>query len=255
MQNSVVIDCFQENPEIHRKGYAIVAIDVIRATTTAITAVASGRRCFPVPSLEAAKLIRKELTNPLLAGEVGGYLLEGFEANNSPAEIAMRTDIERPLVLLSSSGTKLIHAARESDFTYLACFRNHSTISQHLIDHHPKVALIGAGTRGEFREEDQICCAWIARQLIAAGYEAENARTTQIVDVWGAAPEDACLCSTSAEYLRRSGQTRDLDFTLSHINDLPFVYMMKDNQVVSLTDRGRGEAQLSMTDLTHEYQY
>jgi len=72
MRNSVVIDCFQENPEIHREGYAIVAIDVIRATTTAVTAVASGRRCFPVPSVEAAKLLKSKLTNPLLAGEVGG---------------------------------------------------------------------------------------------------------------------------------------------------------------------------------------
>ncbi|MGD0907615.1 MAG: 2-phosphosulfolactate phosphatase [Candidatus Acidiferrales bacterium] len=255
MRNSVVIDCFQENPAIHRDGYAIVAIDVIRATTTAITAVALGRRCFPVPSVEVAKRLQTRLTNPLLAGEVGGYVLEGFEANNSPAEIAMRRDIERPLVLISSSGTKLIHAARKSDFTYLASFRNHSTLSQHLIDRHSKVALIGAGTRGEFREEDQICCAWIARQLIAEGYEPENARTTQIVDVWGAAPEDACLCSQSAEYLRRSGQTRDLDFTLSHIDDLPFVYMMKDDEVVSLTDRGRGEIQPSLNDLTHEYQY
>lgn len=255
MRNSVVIDCFQENPEIRREGYAIVAIDVIRATTTAVTAVASGRRCFPVPSVEAAKLMKSKLTNPLLAGEVGGYMLEDFEVNNSPAEIAMRTDIERPLILLSSAGTKLIHAARESNFTYLACFRNYSTLAQHLIDRYSKVVLIGAGTRGEFREEDQICCAWIARQLIGAGYEPENARTTQIVDVWGAAPEDACLCSKSAEYLRRSGQTRDLDFTLSHINDLPFVYMMKDNEVVSLTDRGRGETQPSLADLTHEYQY
>jgi len=56
-------------------------------------------------------------------------MLEDFEVNNSPAEIAMRTDIERPLVLLSSAGTKLIHAARENDVTYLACFRNYSTLS------------------------------------------------------------------------------------------------------------------------------
>jgi len=253
MRNSVVIDCFQENPKVHREGYAIVAIDVIRATTTAITAVASGRRCFPVPSVEAAKLLQRNLTNPLLAGEVGGYMLEDFEVNNSPAEISTRTDIERPLILLSSAGTKLIHAARESDVTYLACFRNFSTLAQHLIDRHSKVALIGAGTRGEFREEDQICCAWIARLLIAAGYEPENSRTTQIVDIWGAAPEDACLCSKSAEYLNRSGQTRDLDFTLKHVDDLPFVYMMKDDEVVAVTDSGKGETPL--TDLTHAYHY
>jgi 2-phosphosulfolactate phosphatase len=234
MRNRVVIDCYQENPEFRYDGYALVAIDVIRATTTAITAVASGRRCFPVPTEDAAKQVKRKLPNPLLAGEVAGKLPDDFEVNNSPAEMAMRMDTERPLVLLSSSGTKLIHAARESDFTYLACFRNHSTIAQHLIDHHSHVALVGAGTRGEFREEDQICCAWIARELIAAGFEPDNERTSSIVNQWGTAAADACLCSRSAEYLLKSGQTLDLDFTLEHVNDLPYVYRMRDGEVVAI---------------------
>jgi 2-phosphosulfolactate phosphatase len=231
LQNSVVIDCFQESPKICRPGYAVVAIDVIRATTTAITAVAAGRRCFPVPSPEAAYLLQRQLPNCLLAGEVSGDIPQGFESNNSPAEIAVREDVHRPLILLSSSGTKLIHAARECDFVYLACFRNFASFAQHLVDRHPKVALIGAGTRGEFREEDQICCAWIARELIDAGYQPEDQRTSSIVDRWRTASADACLCSKSVDYLRRSGQTRDLDFTLEHVDDLPRVFMMRDGEV------------------------
>jgi phosphosulfolactate phosphohydrolase-like enzyme len=34
--------------------WTVVGVDVIRATTTAVTAVAAGRRCFPVASLEEA---------------------------------------------------------------------------------------------------------------------------------------------------------------------------------------------------------
>jgi 2-phosphosulfolactate phosphatase len=234
MRNRVVIDCYQENPEFRYDGYAIVAIDVIRATTTAITAVATGRRCFPVPTEEAAKLVKRKHNNALLAGEVAGKLPDEFEVNNSPAELSMRMDTQRPLVLLSSSGTKLIHATRESDFTYLSCFRNHAITAQHLIDHHSHVALIGAGTRGEFREEDQICCAWIARELIDAGFEPDNERTASIVEKWRTATVDACLVSRSAEYLLKSGQTLDLDFTLEHVNDLPHVYRMRDGEVIAL---------------------
>jgi 2-phosphosulfolactate phosphatase len=244
LRNSVVIDCFQENPDICRHDYAVVAIDVIRATTTAITAVAAGRRCFPVPSVEAALLLQRQLPNSFLAGEVSGDLPQGFEVNNSPAEISARQDIHRPLILLSSAGTKLIHAARECDFAYLACFRNFASVSQHLVDRHPKVALIGAGTRGEFREEDQICCAWIARELIDLGYEPENERTASIVDLWGTAPAEACLCSKSVAYLRRSGQTRDLDFTLQHVNDLPHVFLMRDGEVVVASVAAAAECRL-----------
>jgi 2-phosphosulfolactate phosphatase len=158
-------------------------------------------------------------------------------------------DIERPLVLLSSSGTKLIHATRESEFTYLACFRNYLTSSQYLIEHHSQVALIGAGTRGEFREEDQICCAWIARELIAAGYEPENERTSTIVERWGTAAAEASLCSRSAEYLRKSGQTPDLDFTLEHVNDLPLVFLMRNGEVVTVPEDSKLEMQLSLTGM------
>jgi 2-phosphosulfolactate phosphatase len=251
MRNKVVIDCFQENPEFRegREAHAIVAIDVIRATTTAITAVATGRRCFPVPTVEAARLVRKGLPYSLLAGEVAGDTPEDFEVNNSPAEIATRLDVDRPLVLLSSSGTKLIHAARENEFTYLSCFRNYAALSQYLIEHHSSVALIGAGTRGEFREEDQICCAWIARELIDAGYEPENDRTAAIAERWGMAPADACLCSRSAEYLQKSGQILDLDYTLEHVNDLPHVFRMKDGEVVTVSNGHKLEMQLSLPAL------
>lgn len=242
MRNKVVIRCFQENAEIYREGYAVVAIDVIRATTTAITAVAAGRRCFPAPSMEAALLLQRQIPNSLLAGEVSGEIPQEFELNNSPAEMSARQDLHRPVILLSSSGTKLIHAARECDFAYLACFRNFAAVSEHVVDRHARVALVGAGTRGEFREEDQICCAWIARELIDAGYEAEDARTASIVERWGAAPVEACLCSKSVDYLRRSGQTRDLDFTLEHVSDLPHAFVMKDGEVVMASALQRQDA-------------
>ena len=250
MRNSVVIKCFQEDFDLCQNRYATVAVDVIRATTTAITAVAAGRRCFPVPSVEAARLVQRELANPLMAGEVAGHMPEGFEVNNSPAEIAMRKDFDRPLILLSSSGTKLIHAARESEFGYLACFRNHSSISRYLINHHPKVALIGAGTRGEFREEDQICCAWIASELINAGYQPENNRTSQIVERWGTAPAEACLCSKSADYLRASGQSKDLDFTLEHVNDLQLVLTIRNGEVIKMSNGGKSETHFRLPGLT-----
>src|SRR5215471_16194232 len=108
MRKTVVIDCFPESVKIYHNGYAIVAVDVIRATTTAVTCVALGRKCFPVSSLEQAVPLAARLTNPLLVGELGGSMPYGFDLNNSPAELAIRTDIHRPMLLLSTSGTRLI---------------------------------------------------------------------------------------------------------------------------------------------------
>src|SRR6266853_3166714 len=114
MRKTVVIDCFPESVETYRNGYAIVAVDVIRATTTAVTAVALGRRVYPVPSLEEAVPLAAKLPNPLLVGELGGSMPYGFDLNNSPADLESRTDNHRPMLLLSTSGTKLICGAASS---------------------------------------------------------------------------------------------------------------------------------------------
>ena len=235
MRKTVVIDCFPESVQNYKNGYAIVAIDVIRATTTAVTGVALGRRCFPAPTLEAAVPLAARLRNPLLVGELGGRMPYGFDINNSPVELEARTDIHRPMLLLSTSGTRLICAAAAGQVMYVACLRNYSAQIAYLVAHHPAVAVIGAGSRGAFRAEDQLCCAWIAAGLLAAGYEPQNERTLALVEWWATMPLDAIVDGASAKYLRNTGQSGDLEFILTHVDDLDAVYRFERGHVVQLT--------------------
>lgn len=231
MRKSVVIDCFPESVRKYRIGYAIVAVDVIRATTSAITVAALGGRCFVAASVDEAFRLRSKLRDPLLAGEIGGDLVQGFDVNNSPVELASRTTAGKPVVLLSSSGTKLIHEAKACDVVYLSCFRNYSYTASDLLNRYARVAVIGAGSRGEFRREDQMCCAWIARDLAAAGYVLEDGRTVDLINRWSREGPEAARWGKSADYLRRSGQTSDLEFVLAHINDLCAAYVMKGSEL------------------------
>ena len=232
MSMTVAIDCYFSESGMCDHGQAVVAMDVIRATTTAITAVATGRRCFPVTSTEEGFHLSRHLDNPLLAGELGGIKPEGFELNNSPAEVAARQDVSRPLILLSTSGTKLLWSSRGADAVYLACFRNAMAVGDYLTNLYESITIIGAGTLGEFREEDQICAAWVAARLIDQGYSPANRRTAQIVDRWRDAPASACLSGNSAAYLRRSRQEADLDFVVSHVNDLEETFMFQHGEVI-----------------------
>lgn len=235
MTKSVVIEWLPESIGRYRRGWAIVAVDVIRATTTAVTAAASGRRCFPAPTAEAALSIARRLRNPILAGDSTAAGCAVFEMENSPAQIAGRGDIDRPLVLVSSSGTKIIHAAMGSEAVYLGCFRNHSAVVNHLAGRHARIAVFGAGKRSEFREEDQICCAWIASALMRNGYRSEDQRTGAIVSRWRDASPNACLCSRSVAFLRRTNQLHDLDFILAHIDDVQAVFEVRAGEVKKAT--------------------
>jgi 2-phosphosulfolactate phosphatase len=239
MTKVVVIDCLAESVQRYRTGWAIVVVDVIRATTTAVTAAAAGRRCFPAPTVEAALALAEQFHDPLLAGEASGSKPASFEMDNSPAELAGRSDTQRPLVLVSSSGTRVIHEAVGCEAVYLGCFRSYSLLAAHLACSHDRVAVIGAGTKGEFREEDQICCAWIAAALISRGYRPGSAQTTHVVERWGDAPASACLCSRSVDFLRRTGQLRDLEFIMGHIDDLCEVFAMRDGEVKAIQTPAR----------------
>jgi 2-phosphosulfolactate phosphatase len=234
MKKTVVINCFPESARLYRHGYAVVAIDVIRATTTAVAVAVRGGRCFPVPTLAAAQALAGRLENPLLVGEVHGVQPDGFDLNNSPVEVALHQDYSRPVVLLSSSGTKLIHEAAGCEAVYLACFRNHSAVAAYLAGRYARIALLGAGTRGQFREEDQMCCAWMAAQLMRAGYQAEDKLTEEVARRWTGAPAVECLVSESAQYLKRSGQLKDLEFVLDHVDDLDAVVKVVGGEAMLL---------------------
>jgi 2-phosphosulfolactate phosphatase len=212
---------------------ALVAVDVIRATTTAITAISMGRKCHLAPTLAAALETASRLPNRLLAGELRGDRPAGFDLTNSPAELATRSDVSRPLVLLSSTGTRLMYEIR-NNCAYIACFRNLSATIDCLARNHDAVTLIGAGTQGEFREEDQMCCAWLAEGLMELGFAPTDEMTLQLVERWRKAPYDAFLISRSVAYLERSGQLRDLDFILRHFDDLDVASRVTADEATAL---------------------
>ncbi|HMK43295.1 MAG TPA: 2-phosphosulfolactate phosphatase [Dissulfurispiraceae bacterium] len=237
MGGKVVIDCFPESAARYRYGYAAVVIDVIRATTTATTAVALGRRVFPVQTTDEAFVLAETLSNPLLAGELGGNMPYGFEITNSPAQIAQRNDIDRPMILLSTSGTQLLlnTAGAGNEAVYTACFRNLTAIAKYIAARHKRVAILGAGTRGQFRREDQMGCAWLAERLVQMGFEPESAQTEEYIGHWkGVSPEEV-RGGRSAAYLTKTEQTADLEFVLGHFDDLAIVPTLINRELVAVS--------------------
>jgi 2-phosphosulfolactate phosphatase len=227
----VTIGCFHEHlPPVARES-AVVAIDVIRATTTAITAVAAGHRLYPAGSMEAAVRLAADLERPILAGELGGLQPYGFDMQNSPCEMQDLNSPARPIILLSTSGTRLMAEAADRGICHPACLRNARAQAQHLLRAGADAVILGADSRGEFRDEDRLCAARIARVLVDAGYDAGDRLTSEVLERWGDAPDDAFMQGRSARYLRETAQEHDLEFVLEHIDDLSDVYAVRDAEV------------------------
>ena len=227
----VAIDCFHEHLAPVAADTAIVAVDVIRATTTAVTAAAIGWRVYPAGSIEASVRLAADLDRPILAGELGGVQPYGFDVQNSPTQMAELEESARPIILLSTSGTRLIAEAVRHGVTYACCLRNADAQAAYLAQQGRDVRILGADSRGEFREEDQLCAARIGRALAQAGYVLADRLTEDVIERFGEAGDDAFLEGASARYLRDTGQERDLAFVLEHVNDLDAVFVVDQGEV------------------------
>jgi 2-phosphosulfolactate phosphatase len=231
---TVAIGCFHEHLPPVAQECTVVAIDVIRASTTAITAVAAAKRLYPAGTIEAAVRLAADLDRPILAGELGGVQPYGFDMQNSPSEMQQLDESSRPIILLSTSGTRLMMEAANGGECHVSCLRNASAQAARLAQAGRDVLILGADSRGEFREEDQLCAGRIARALVEAGYAVADRLSNEVLERWGDAPDDAFLDGRSARYLRETAQQHDLDFVLEHIDDLSSTYAIDQGEVRAL---------------------
>ena len=228
---AVAIGCFHEHLDPVPETTSIVAVDVIRATTTAITAAARGRRLYPAGSIEASVRLAADLDRPILAGELGGVQPYGFDLQNSPTQVAELEDSPRPIILLSTSGTRLIAEASRHGETFVCCLRNTDAQAAHLSGAARDVLILGADSRGEFREEDQLCAARVAGRIMQDGYQLADRQTEKVLERFADAPDDAFIDGRSAQYLRDTGQERDLAFVLEHVCDIDGVFRVEQGEV------------------------
>ena len=228
----VAIDCLSTSSKSYGQHDAAVVIDVIRSTTVATTVVETGRRCFFASNVDDALLIANKLDHPLLMGEIGGNMPYGFDLKNSPIDIQMYGEKNRPVVLVSTSGMPLLASLSGRVSLFVACLRNFNATINHLANKYAQIDVLAAPTRGEFREEDKLCCSWIASGLIEMGYEPADKKTKQIIEEMKDQTVKVCTQGNSAKYLRETNQENDLDFIVTHINDFNFPLVVKGNEIV-----------------------
>ena len=91
--------------------FIIVVIDVLRATSTIVTALYLGASSvIPVTSVKEAKKVQKNLhiENSLLCGEENIQKIEGFDLGNSPLEYEKEFIKNKIIIFKTSNGTKVL---------------------------------------------------------------------------------------------------------------------------------------------------
>lgn len=141
------------------RGADAVVIDVLRATTTIVHALAAGCvAVHPCVEIDEAKSFAETLPKrkTILAGERGGKPIKGFDLGNSPREFTAKKCKGKILVFTTTNGTQAIARALEAERLLLAGFVNFSAVCEHLCHGTRPVHIVCAGLNGMPAIEDTL---------------------------------------------------------------------------------------------------
>lgn len=141
------------------KGGLAVVIDVLRASTTMVCALAAGCTAIrPCADMEEARALADSMPagRVLLGGERGGLKPEGFDLGNSPSEYTGAICRGTTLVLTTTNGTQALIRAAEADRTLVAAFLNYSAVCEACCQDRRPLHILCAGTDGEPTLEDTL---------------------------------------------------------------------------------------------------
>ncbi len=145
---------------------ACAVIDVIRATSTIVTALANGADGVQ-PVADAADAFALKALHPeaLLAGERGGVPLAGFDLGNSPEDFTRERIGGRRILLTTTNGTQALEACRGARAVIAASLLNLNAVAEKLKSLGPPWIIVCAGHEGGFGVDDAIVAGALAEAL------------------------------------------------------------------------------------------
>ena len=191
-------DCFHGMQPAVTAGGVVVVIDVLRASTTIVTALANGAigvrtERTAEAARAAAEAAGRSRGECLLGGERGGLRIEGFDLGNSPREYSRDRVAGRRIVTTTTNGTAAVAACPDAEAILIGCLLNCQAVAvwaralARAGRWRPRpVHLVCAGTDGEPTEEDVLGAGAILHAI-------------RLLGIREGAGSDSMTCDASAD--------------------------------------------------------
>ena len=147
------------------KDTTCVVFDVLRATSSIVTALANGaEKIIPVQEISEAVVIRRGQPDVLLAGERDGVRIRAdlsggvdFDFGNSPREFTREKVAGKTIVMTTTNGTRALRAASQSRLALVGSFLNLQATADFISKIQPsELLLICSGTYEGAALEDSL---------------------------------------------------------------------------------------------------
>ena len=226
-------------------GRTAVVIDVLRATTTIVHALAAGASAVAVcGEVDEARQLAASIPGSVLGGERGGRAIDGFHLGNSPAEYTRQSAFGKTVVFTTTNGTRAMSRCIGARRVLLGAFVNFSAVCRELSAEFAGplgrgIALVCAGTDGEVTREDTLLAGAIVDDLVRthAAQLVLNDQAEIAADAWRACRQDLGGHDPLARALRHSRGGRNL-IELGMENDIAIAAAIDKFDLAPLLDLG-----------------
>ncbi len=147
----------------------VVVIDVLRASTTVITALNNGaREIIPVNTIESAVKVSGNLFGDVVlrGGERNGKMIEGFNLGNSPFEYTAESVKGKSIIFYTTNGAPAMWKARYAKNLLIAGFVNITAVVNKIKEIKDDIYILCAGKQTQFCIEDAVCAGMLTKLLI-----------------------------------------------------------------------------------------
>jgi 2-phosphosulfolactate phosphatase len=165
--------------ELILKDKNVVIIDVLRASSTILTALVNGaKEIIPAESVSVAARISKGLGNSVLCGERNGKVIEGFKLGNSPFEYSSEIVKAKSLVFSTTNGSVSIVKSKFAKLSIIASFLNINSVVDYLVKLNEDFVIVCSGKLNDYCVEDSVLAGLIISRL----FEVKGKDNYQVYD-------------------------------------------------------------------------
>jgi len=222
--------------ELTLRDRTVVVIDVLRATSSIVTALTNGaREVIPTATIESAMKIVGNLggDQALLGGERNGKMVPGFDLGNSPREYTGAKVRGKTIVFSTTNGSQAIVKARYAAELTLCAFINMNAVVRFLRDPARDFIILCAGRNGGFSLEDTVC----GGMLIARVSEDQEVQLSDsalaamsLYRSFGRGILKMMRASEHGKYLEEIGFGDDIKYCAT-VGSVPVVPMLEGNVI------------------------
>ncbi len=178
-----------EMEKIRAEGFAAVVIDILRASTTIVTALANGAaRVIPLTTVEEARARREKEPESLLGGERNAVPPPGFDLGNSPREYTPERVNGKTIIITTTNGTRACQSADRAGAgpVVIGGFVNLQAVTDFCRSFKGPLLFVCAGCQGRFSLEDSLYAGAVIKRLGSSGFQlTDGARTClTLYDRW-----------------------------------------------------------------------